>query len=60
MFLTIEQAAHLLNVKESWLRSRVFHKDIPYLKFGRHVRFDAAALQEWISCSKSGYQGEKS
>lgn len=47
--LTIEQASDLLKVKRSWLRCQVFKKAIPYVKVGRHVRFELTEIERWIA-----------
>lgn len=47
--LTIEQASELLKVKPSWLRCQVFKKNIPYIKVGRHLRFELAEIEKWIA-----------
>ena len=47
--LTIEEAAKLLSIKISRLRTAVFRKEIPFIKIGRLVRFKESHLSEWIS-----------
>ncbi len=46
--LTIEEASHFLSVKVSRLRTAVFRKEIPFVKFGRLVRFKKNELLKWI------------
>jgi len=46
--LTINQAAELLNVKISWLRSAIFKKEIPYIKLGHLIRFKSVHLYKWL------------
>ncbi|CBW25677.1 phage-related conserved hypothetical protein [Halobacteriovorax marinus SJ] len=46
--LTIEEAAQLLSLKVSRLRTAVFRKEIPYIKIGRLVRFHEEHLLNWI------------
>lgn len=48
-FLTITDVAKRLNVKRSWVRSMVFKGEIPFLKIGRHVRFDNTNIEKWIA-----------
>ncbi len=48
VLLDVRKAAEFLNVKESWIRNKVFTKQIPHLKVGRHIRFDQAAIQNWL------------
>lgn len=46
---TLDEISQQLGVKRSWLRSQVFKKTIPFVKIGRHVRFDPMAIERWIS-----------
>lgn len=46
--LTPKQAAELLNVKPSWIKSMVFRGQIPFLKLGKHVRFCPKAIEKWV------------
>lgn len=47
--LTIEQAAERLNVSPNYVRRRlVFEKRIPYVKIGKHVRIEEAAIETFI------------
>lgn len=48
MYLNIYQLAVRLSVKASWLRYKVFKKEIPYLKIGRQIRFEEIKVTEWI------------
>ncbi|MBT7610344.1 MAG: helix-turn-helix domain-containing protein [Bacteriovoracaceae bacterium] len=52
--LTITSASELLIVKESWLRSQIFYKLIPYYKLGNHIRFDKDEILKWISTKRVG------
>ncbi len=47
--LTILEAAELLTIKVSRLRTAVFRKEIPYIKIGRLVRFKEDDLMNWVS-----------
>lgn len=47
--LTIEEAAKLLSIKVSRLRTAVFKREVPYIKIGRLVRFRQTDLEEWIN-----------
>lgn len=56
--LDAKQVAELLNVKLSWVqqqpRSRV--KDpLPHIKVGKYVRYQEAAVREWLERQKKGY-----
>lgn len=57
MLMTISEAAVFLNLKISMLRSLVFRKEIPFLKFGRLVRFRAQDLEEWVLARRSTQPG---
>lgn len=46
--LTIKQAMEFLNVTQTWLRTRIFKKEIPYVKVGRLVRFRQVDLEEYV------------
>ena len=46
--LNIEQVADLLGVNVRHVRRLVFEHRIPYLKWGRLLRFDPAALAAWL------------
>lgn len=46
--LTIQQAAELLSIKVSRLRTAVFRREIPFVKIGRLVRFKEDSLLNWI------------
>jgi excisionase family DNA binding protein len=50
--LDVAQAAQLLNVRPSWLREAVRGRRIPYLKLGKHVRFERAALEGWVASQR--------
>ena len=49
--LTIQEAAGLLNVKPSKVRSMIFRKEIPFLKLGRLVRIRRQDLEKWLESS---------
>jgi|GEM_PF-3309431 len=55
--MTISEAAVFLNIKVSKLRSMVFRKEIPFLKFGRLVRFRAQDLETWMLARRSSPPG---
>ncbi len=46
--LKVRDLAQKLNVPESWIRRRLLKKLIPFLKVGRHIRFDSRAVDHWI------------
>jgi excisionase family DNA binding protein len=47
--LTAKEAATLLSLKESMLRSLVFKKQIPVIKIGGCLRFDKFELMKWLN-----------
>ncbi len=47
-YLTIQEAASFLNLKESRLRYEMQKKHIPFLKIGRSVRFDKSEIEKWM------------
>lgn len=51
-YLTIEQAATLLNLKPSRLRYEILRKRIPHFKIGRSIRFEEPALITWVETNK--------
>jgi excisionase family DNA binding protein len=46
-FLTVKQLEELTNVPASWWYVRVERNEVPHYRFGKHVRFDEAQIQEW-------------
>lgn len=57
-FLTVEEAAQLLNLKVSRLRYEVFRKSIPFFKVGRSIRFAERDLISWIMSQKQEPAGQ--
>ena len=51
--LTIEEASQYLRIPFSSLYKLAQEGRVPCKKVGRHWRFHQAALQEWLSGSKS-------
>jgi excisionase family DNA binding protein len=50
--LTIEQVAERLGVNTRHVRRLVAERRIPYTKWGKLLRFDSAAIEQWIgACS---------
>jgi excisionase family DNA binding protein len=50
--LDIDGLARRLGTTSRFVRRLVEERRIPYLKIGRHVRFDAAEVERWISASR--------
>lgn len=54
--LTFNEVLNLLKLKPSRLRSAVFHKEIPFIKVGRLIRFQYEDLVRWLEGKKEGQQ----
>lgn len=50
--LDIDGLADLLGVSERFVRRLVEERRIPFLKIGKHVRFDRAEVESWIKSSR--------
>ena len=46
--LTVQEAADMLGVTTGSLYQKIFRRQIPHVKLGHTVRFNEAALLEWI------------
>jgi excisionase family DNA binding protein len=46
--LTTSELSKYLNVKESWIRSLVFKRKIPFIKIEGLLRFKKEAIDEWL------------
>lgn len=46
--INIKQAGDYLGMKQSWIRMKVFHKELPHYKIGGHLRFRIEDLDQWI------------
>jgi excisionase family DNA binding protein len=50
--MTVKEAASYLAVSVATLYTRVSHREIPFVKLGRSIRFDRADLDAMIEESK--------
>jgi excisionase family DNA binding protein len=50
--LTMPEAARMLKLGQSTVEKLTSKKQIPHVKFGRSVRYDAADLRAWIESKK--------
>jgi excisionase family DNA binding protein len=50
--LTVRQAAEYLGTTPSTLYSKIWRREVPFIKWGRSVRFDLVDLNELIEQSK--------
>src|SRR5487761_1803800 len=46
--LNVAQAASLLNVRESWVRTAARTGQLPCVRVGRHLRFSREQLEQWL------------
>lgn len=54
---TIEEAAAYFKVKESVIRYWMRASGLPYIKLGKHPRFDPIDISKWIKFYKSSSYG---
>ena len=47
-YLTVDELAELLRVKVHYIYNLTYTRQIPYLKIGRHLRFDLEQISLWI------------
>ncbi len=52
--ITIKELANFLGVKNSWLRSKIFKNEIPYVKIGHHIRFRPEDIKSFIQKNIKG------
>lgn len=57
-FLTVEEVARKLAVKETMIRALIFRNEIPYLKIGKLIRFENEKLNQWIKKQTQGESDE--
>lgn len=55
----IEELSSDLGVNQSWLRYKIFRKEIPHLKIGKHVRFDPEVVKSWVENQSVKIRGGK-
>jgi excisionase family DNA binding protein len=56
--LTVEDVAALLKVKPSWVYERIRSRKgekLPHVKLGHYVRFERAAVEEFIERQRKAY-----
>lgn len=46
---TFLETLAILKVTPGWLRYKVHRREIPFLKVGRHIRFDLNELKKWLA-----------
>jgi excisionase family DNA binding protein len=50
--LTADQAAEYLNVTPRFVRRLTSERRVPFVRLGRHVRFDTRDLDEFIAAGR--------
>jgi excisionase family DNA binding protein len=55
--LTIDELAAWLKVPKSWCYRATAARTIPFVRVGRHVRFERAAIQAWLAGSSGASRG---
>jgi len=51
---TIEDVAEFFQVKVSVVKYWLYNLNLPYIKLGKHHRFDPKDLKAWIEIQKNG------
>jgi len=51
--LSMTEAAEFLNVTPRWVKRAKEEGRLPYLKVGRHIRFDVADLEKFLAAARS-------
>lgn len=57
--LNVGQIAEKLGFSESWVRKMVDADAIPHIRLGGGLRFDEAAIDDWVGANTHGPKGEK-
>jgi len=55
-FLTVSEAAALLQVPRSWVYRKTSERKIPHRKIGKHVRFSEGDLLDWLDSKKIPFE----
>lgn len=55
--VTLQELCSLLKVSESWVRRRVRNKEIPFLRFGKVLRFEYKKVLEAMNNEHAGQDG---
>jgi excisionase family DNA binding protein len=54
LLVTADHVAGILGVKVSWVREKTREGKFPHVPLGRYVRYDVAAVREWIEAQAKG------
>lgn len=60
--LTVQEAAHFLNVTVSWIYEHVrpeAEDQLPVLKLGKYLRFDIRDLRGYVDTKRQAAQGRR-
>ncbi len=49
---TIADVATFCQVKESVVKYWVYNSDLPFIKLGKHIRFEQEDVKEWVERQK--------
>ena len=55
--LTTEEIANWLKVKPNTVRAMARAGRIPFIRFGRFLRFEADSVSRWLESAKGGQDG---
>lgn len=53
-FLNIDELAEWLGITKEWIYDAKAGQQIPYVQFGRQLRFHVPTIKEWISENSHG------
>ncbi len=57
--LTYTEAADFLKSSPGSLRQKVMKREIPFIKFGKSVRFDQQEIEDWVESKKIPAGGKR-
>lgn len=57
--LTAQEAADLFGVPASWMLAQARANRVPHQRLGKYVRFDPAALAQWLRDTQCGGDGNR-
>ncbi len=58
IFLTVKELALRNNLKENWIRNKVFSRKIPFYKIQGLIRFNEREINDWIMNYKKEVRDE--
>ena len=57
-FLTVKEAAKLMQDPVSWVYRKTSERKIPHRKIGKHIRFSSGDLLAWLDSKKIPFETE--